>query len=269
MQNHKGNVKIMKSQIDYLRLASWGHEPYTEVMANLMQNWPGDWERGKWLQYAGWRKEEFFIGMGVQHKKRHAIMHASGFLAHKMHPVFMDYSKWYCTRIDIQRTIKKPEWVDLPKLHKLIGKKGASLISSEENDTLYLGSRSSDKFTRLYEKMFDEMYLRLEFELKGKRGLLAWQAINDGEDCDRTFDYYLGKCKLPEKYIDLFRNANHNATEKAMTKEREHCAENKIIWLTSLDSAIREAIGDHDIGDRAKVLVYSWAECADRIDKNS
>lgn len=259
----------MKSQVDYLRLGSWGHEPYTDVMSTLMVNWPGEWERGKWLQYAGWRKEEFFIGMGEQNKKRHAIAHASGILAHKMCPIFKDFENWYCTRIDIQRTIKEPEWVDLPKLHKLLGKKGTSLISSEENDTLYIGARASDLFTRLYEKVYDEMYLRLEFELKGKRGLLAWEAVNNGEDCDRVFEYYLDKCKLPQRYLKLFKNTEHNATERAMTKEREHCAENKIIWLTSLDASIREAIGDHDIGDRAKMLVYSWSKYANEIDKNN
>ena len=80
----------MKSQLDYLRLASWGHVPYTLVMSTLMKNWPDDWERGKWLQYAGWRKESFFIGVGEQAKERHAVMHSSGFLAHTMYPVFMD-----------------------------------------------------------------------------------------------------------------------------------------------------------------------------------
>ncbi len=259
----------MKSQLDYLRLASWGHVPYTDVMSTLMQNWPDEWERGKWLQYAGWWKESFFIGMGAQGKKRHAIMHTSGHQAHTMYPVVRDFDGWYCTRIDVQRTVKKPEWVDLPKLHKLLGKKGTSLISSEENDTLYIGSRTSNKFTRLYEKLFDEMYLRLEFELKGKRALLAWEAIISGEEVDRVYDYYLGKLRLPTRYIKLFKNAEHNATEKAMNKEREASAENKIIWLTSLDSAMREAISDHDIGERTKVLIRSWSEYADKIDIKS
>lgn len=259
----------MKSQLDYLRLASWGHVPYVDVMSTLMQNWPDEWKRGKWLQYAGWRKESFFIGMGEQAKRRHAVVHASGYLAHTMYPVLMDFVDWYCTRIDIQRTVKKPEWVDLPKLHKLLGKKGTSLISSEENDTLYIGTRSSDKFTRLYEKLFDEMYLRLEFELKGKRAVMAWEAINGGEDCDRVFDYYLGKLRLPTRYIKLFKNTEHNATEKAMNKEREHSAEKKLAWLTSLDESIRNAISDHDIGVRTRLLVRSWVEHADKIDINS
>jgi len=234
-----------------------------------MQNWPDDWERGKWLQYAGWRKESFFIGMGEQQKKRHSIMHASGFLAHTMHPVFMDYDKWYCTRIDIQRTVKKPEWVDLPKLYKHLGKNGTSLISSDENDTLYLGSRTSDKFTRLYEKLFEEMYLRLEFELKGKRALKAWQAIKNGEDVDRVYDYYLSELKLPIRYIKLFKNIEHKETDKAMTEERLHSAEKKLAWIMSLDATMLKAIGDHDIGERTKTIVRSWARHADKIDINS
>lgn len=258
----------MKSQIDYLRLASWGHVPYTDVMSTLMRDWPGEWDKGKWLQYSGWRKEGFFIGMGEQAKKRHAVMQASGFLAQKMHKQLIDFDNWYCTRIDIQRTVKEPEWVNLQKLYKHLGKKGYSLISSEQNDTLYIGSRASNKFTRLYEKLFDEMYLRLEFELKGKRALLAWRAIEEGENCDRVFDFYLDKLKLPVRYIKLFENTEHNATEKAMTKEREQSAMKKLDWIVSLDASIKSAICDHDIGDRVKVLVHSWSHYAQEIDIN-
>lgn len=238
-------------------------------MSTLMKNWPDDWERGKWLQYAGWRKESFFIGVGEQAKERHAVMHSSGFLAHTMYPVFMDFDDWYCTRIDIQRTVKKPDWVDLPKLYNYLGKNGTSLISSEENDTLYIGARASEKFTRLYEKLFEKMYLRLEFELKGKRALLAWQAIKNGEDCDRVYDYYLGQLKLPSRYIKLFKNIGHKATEKAMTEERLFSAEKKLEWIMSLDSAMKKAMADHDIGERTKEIVRSWSKHADKIDINS
>jgi hypothetical protein len=238
-------------------------------MSTLMRNWPGEWERGKWLQYAGWRKESFFIGMGEQNKKRHAVCHASGYLAHTMHPVFLEWENWYSTRIDIQRTVKKPEWVDLHGLYTHLGKNGVSLISSEENDTLYIGSRTSDKFIRLYEKMYDEMYLRLEFELKGSRAAAAWQALINGEECDRVFDYYLGKLKLPEGYIKLFKNIDHKATERAMRIEVEHNAEKKLKWIISLDATMRKAIADHDIGERTKTIIRSWAKHADKIDINS
>lgn len=256
----------MKSQIDYLRLASWGHEPYVQVLASIMSTWVGGWQRGKWLQYAGWRKEQFFIGMGEQHRKRHAVMQASGSSAAKIFKVFADFDGWYCTRIDLQRTIKRPDWVDLAKLFNILGKKGTSLISSEENDTLYLGARTSDLFTRLYEKLFQEMYLRLEFELKGNRALMAHQALYDGEDCDRIYEYYLDRCRIPKRYIELFENCDHEATIKAMTKERTHESMKKLKWLNSLDSSVRLAIADHEIGETVRNLVRSWSEFADEID---
>ncbi len=259
----------MKSQIDYLRLASWGHEPYVEVMAMIMSTWPGDWQRGRWLQYAGWRKEQFFIGMGEQLRKRHAILQASGSFAHKVYGMMGEFDGWYATRVDIQRTLKKPDWADLALLFKFLGKKGTSLISSEENDTLYLGSRTSDLFTRLYEKQYEETYLRLEFELKGKRALMAVQAMYAGEECDRIYDHYLDKAKLPKRYKTLFKNIDHLATKRAMTKELAHESKKKLKWLTSLDSSVRLAINDHEIGEQVKILVRSWSSYADRIDLKS
>lgn len=256
----------MKSQIDYLRLASWGHEPYVQVLASIMSTWPGKWERGKWLQYAGWRKEQFFIGMGEQHKKRHAVMQASGTLSQKIFGSLSDFDGWYCTRIDLQRTIVRPEWVELSELFKVLGKKGTSLISSEENDTLYLGARTSELFTRLYEKALNEMYLRLEFELKGNRALMAYQALYDNEDCDRIYEYYLDRCRIPKRYIELFANCDHEATHLAMTKERTHESLKKLKWITSLDASFRAALADHEIGESVRSLVRSWSLLADEID---
>ena len=257
----------MKSALDYIRLASWGHEPYTRVMSSLMLAWPGKWDRGKWLQYSGWRKESFFIGVGEQQNKRHAVMQASGSLAHRMTKGFINYPEWYCTRLDVQITVPRPEWVSLPKLRKKLGKKGTSLISSQENDTLYLGARTSDCFTRLYEKMFAEMHLRLEFELKGNRSRAAWEAILAGEHCDRVFNYYLSKSRLPQKYIELFDGCEDDATERAMNKERIANAEKKLKWIESLDAAMLSAIGDHEIGERVKTLVRHWCVYGDSIDK--
>lgn len=259
----------MKSHIDYLRLASWGHLPYTEVTSSLMVNWPGNWERGTWLQYAGWRKESFFIGMGEQYHKRHSIMQVSGAQASQMWEALVEYGEWYCTRIDLQRTTKNPEWSDLSKLFTKLGKKGNSLISSEENDTLYMGARTSDKFVRLYEKMLEEMYLRLEFELKSKRARAAWEAIKNGEDCDRIYDFYLDQLPLPEKYIKLFKNIGHNATEHAMTEELKLDAQKKLAWIVSLDAAMKRAMGDHNIGDDTKLIIRSWSEYADKVDINN
>lgn len=237
-----------------------------QVLASIMSTWPGRWERGKWLQYVGWRKEQLFIGMGEQHRKRHAVMQASGSFAHKIFKVLADFEGWYCTRIDIQRTVKRPEWVDLADLFRVLGKKGTSFISSEQNDTLYLGARTSELFTRLYEKPLEEMYIRLEYELKGNRALMACQALYANEDVDRIYEYYLDKCKLPKRYLDLFTNIDHEATQKAMTSEIRQNSLNKLKWLVSLDQTVRLAIADHETGESVRSLVRSWSKFADEID---
>jgi hypothetical protein len=236
-------------------------------MSRLMLAWPGEWEHGRWLQYRGWRKGQFFIGLGEQQKKRHGIMQASGSRAHTMLPGFLECPEWYCTRIDVQITVPCPTWVSLGKLHKKLGRNGTSLITGPENDTLYLGARTSELFTRIYEKILDEKYLRLEFELKGRRAISAWKAMLAGENCDRIYKFYLDKCKLPRKYIELFDLCDDGVTNHAMTVQRVAEAEKTLKWLESLDSAVLKAIGNHEIGDRVKVLVRSWSHYSDEIDK--
>jgi hypothetical protein len=110
------------------------------------------------------------------------------------------------------------------------------------------------------------MYIRLEFELKGNRALMAHRALYDGEDVDRIYEYYLGRCKLPKRYLDLFANIDHEATRKAMTKQRTHESLKKLKWLTSLDASVRLSIVDHEIGETVRNLVRSWSQFADEID---
>ena len=68
----------MDTHIDYIRLASWEFNAYVEIMPFLMDSWPNDWIRGKWLQYAGWRKEGLFVGRGMQGNRAHTILNISG-----------------------------------------------------------------------------------------------------------------------------------------------------------------------------------------------
>ena len=171
----------MNAHLDYIRLASWDDASYPYTLSTIMEAWPGDWKQHHWLQYDGWRKDGFFMGHGIQNDERHHVLSASGNLAHRMQAGLVGQDGWYATRVDVQVTIPKPSNVSLPKVQLKLGKKGCTLISSEENDTLYLGARTSELFTRLYEKPLDKMYLRLEFELKSTRARSAWDAIRAGE----------------------------------------------------------------------------------------
>ncbi|GAH01447.1 unnamed protein product, partial [marine sediment metagenome] len=190
----------MNTQLDYLRIASWTVGSYSHILARIMLAWPEDWEQSGWLQYKGWKKEAFFIGHGTQQGKAHTIINVSGNLSQKLLPTLRALENWYATRIDLQITIDACVMGDdsLSMLRDDCATKNTTLIESIENDTLYLGSRSSEVFLRLYEKILEnKKYLRLEFELKGQRARTCWAAITKGESLDRVFKYYNKRSKLP------------------------------------------------------------------------
>ncbi len=260
----------MDVHLDYIRLASWHDLAYTRIAARLMSNWENNWQHGKWLQYKGWRKEGLFFGIGTQQRKPHAVLNISGHLSHQMLPSLRSLTDWYATRIDVQVTIKTPlgSGDTLALVRDECKTENTTLIESQENDTLYLGSRASDKFTRLYEKNLDQQYLRLEFELKGQRSRKAWEAITKGEPLDRIFHYYVKQSKLPKRVRDWYTGAKASATTEAMNQQRITEANKQLSWLRSLESVVGRMMADHEIGEQTKVLVRQWADLADKLDKN-
>jgi len=256
----------MSAHLDYIRLATWDIVEYPYLVSSLMNESFGGWEEGRWLQYTGWRKEQIFIGHGEQNKKRHTIIQASGSRAEELkHFLFERCEDWYATRIDYQITIPKPR-LSLEKIHKSLGPKVTTLISSEENQTLYVGKRTSDIFTRLYEKKLNDMWLRLEFELKGDRAKSAWRAMLHGMSNNQIFQYCLEKSRLPEAAKKHYRDVSVDINDVAYREEKTATAEKKLAWLQSIDEAVMLAITDHEIGERVSMLVQSWANYAANID---
>lgn len=252
--------------IDYIRLATWNADDYPRVMSRIMRSWENGWEQGKWLQYKGWRKEGVFIGVGEQNGRRHAVICASGGLAHRLFSGLKNLQGWYCTRLDLQETIVEPEYVKLSSVREDCHTKNTSLIESNENDTLYLGSRTSEIFTRLYEKPLDIMMLRLEFEIKGSRSKMAWQALLKKETVASIFSFYLDASKLPIDILDLFRDQTAESTKATMRAVESHDIGKTWKWLESLDATMEKNMANHEIGEQVKSLVRSWANFADNLD---
>ena len=259
----------MTAHLDYIRLATWGDSDQQIATAEIMEENPGDWEFSKWLQYSGWRKEQIFVGRGEQKGQRHGIIQISGRQAQDKLALMMRNVDHYCTRIDFQVTIPMPPDVSLTKVHKSLGKKISTLISSEMNDTLYIGNRTSDIFTRCYVKPLGQLWLRLEFELKGERSRAAWRALLAGENPDRIFKYYLEKSQLPNVVKKHFLDPDVDATDKAMREQALKDANVKLAWLQSLDKCIFEMMNNHDIDEQTKQLIRAWAAMADNIDINN
>lgn len=232
-----------------------------------MNDWPGEMRPGRWLQYKGWKTESLFIGAGEQEGKRHLIISCSGAASNDLAVFVKDWKGLYCTRLDVQRTIKKNRQSSLRRIRKATRTENTTLIQSKDNDTLYIGSRSSDCFTRLYEKPLDEMYLRLEFELKGKRARSAWLAMVHGRTASTIFVHYLNKSKLPNRVKSWYTEPSDKNEKSYEEAETLHSAKKKLRWLRSLDACMEKAMGNHEIGEQVKELARSWAEYANKLDK--
>jgi hypothetical protein len=258
----------MKAALDFLRLATWDIAEHTFLLADILSSQPGELEPGKWLQYHGWRRDGFFIGTGEQKQKRHSIVNISGHLADSQFKQLLPINTYYGTRIDLQITIPKPDGVDLNAIYYSLKDKEikSSCIQSELNDTLYVGARTSDVFTRLYEKPLDKMYLRLEFEFKGKVARAIWRALQNGSSVDQIFQHYLEKSRLPEWVKKHYFEAKDGQTAFAIKKEIEKTDEKILDWLQSIDASVRQALYNENIGENVRMLVMSWANEASNVD---
>jgi len=254
------------ASLDYLRLASYDFF-YSSAIASFMKHWPGGWEHSRWLQYKGWRRGEIFVGVGEQGKRRHFLTSASGTTSNELHDFLASWAGLYCTRIDVQRTIEKPKHASLRRIRKSTKTHNTTLIESSENDTLYIGARTSDLFTRLYEKPLDTMYLRLEFELKGKRARTGWGALAHGKTPSDIFTHYLGKSHLPNTVKAWFSEPGDDRSVEFETEQVTHSAKKKLAWLRSLDASVNQAMACHEIGTEARNLIHMWAQEADRLDE--
>lgn len=257
----------MTSSLDYIRLATWDDLGYTNLVARLMSSWPADWKQAKWLQYKGWRKDTVFIGQGMQQGRLHCIFQASGTTSQMMLQSLKTLGDWYCTRLDLQITVDAPLNLFLADVRDSCETKNTTLIESPENHTLYIGSRGSALYTRLYEKVLDRKYLRLEFELKAERSRSCWQAICKGESLDKIFNYYTPKTGLPESIIELFATSENDVTQHVMRQAISADNQKTLKWLLSLDAAVMKALANHDIADTARELVRGWAYHAHYLDR--
>ncbi|GAG99393.1 unnamed protein product, partial [marine sediment metagenome] len=240
-----------------------------KFLAKIMEAWKGGWKQSKWLQYSGWRKDEFFIGIGEQKGKSHTIAGASGHLSQRMFKSLKDRLSWYATRIDVQVTIYCPDDLKLSDVRDRCKTKNTTLIESQFNDTLYLGSRESEVFTRLYEKPIIDKYLRLEFELKGGRARTAWDALCKGETVEDVFLYYLRKSKLPDDIAQMFESYDKDATTEIMRDIQLHDNVKVLKWIESLDESMEKHMANHQIGESVKTIVRAWAKFADKLDNLS
>lgn len=255
------------AQIDYLRVGTydWGDWVRLKGAAALS---PQDSRAGRFLQYKGhyYRDGHVFYGEAVIGGKMHYMAQISGesadgaFDARMADGLIEKLKATFATRIDLQRTISLPPDYDAAYTYKTVRDSGssASLILSDEGATVYLGKRSSDKFTRLYVK--NERFLRLEFELKGRIARNVWDMLTLRQASKSSiYVELLNRCKFPSEITEWFRLAE-DVSSKLISAQIQQSMARKIDWLLSLDAAMYKLLADHEYGPRVLSILERWIE---------
>lgn len=253
-------------QLDWLSLGTWNFVAYTQAAAIIHQV-TEDWTPRNWLQYSGKGTAGCFHGRGEQKGRPHYMIRLSGRTASDIWDTLLGVRHLYCTRMDVQVTVKRPDGWTLTDIHSRTEYATKSLIIGDKNDTLYIGNRSSPLFTRLYEKIYESVYLRLEFELKGGRARAAWGNMTLGRlTPTEIFAYFLDKSHLPNDVKDLYTVGQAVPNDELLKMEQQKTAQQKLDWLYSISNAIYEAMNDHDIGQEVQSLVQHWYNAIQNID---
>lgn len=154
----------------------------------------------KRMQYSGIGGQGFFFGAGKQRGDDHYMLVLSGIQAAILVPTLatsMFARLASCTRIDVQLTLPVIEGARKTGelAHEIrrglsegvgrVGKRPSVAVWDNETgtgDTIYIGSRSSDKFVRIYDKFGDGIqFLRYEGEFKRGVADRIWTEFCDNE----------------------------------------------------------------------------------------
>jgi hypothetical protein len=257
--------------LDWLTLATYNFPAYAGLVS-IIRDWrKHDWRPGRWLQYDGFQNGDgLYYGHAMQsNEKEHYVVKLSGSNAQQFfdHTFYLPPDKrnflhnFYATRVDIQVTAPIPDWWNVRELHDwyLEQRKTVSIIQSETGNTLYLGSRSSGRFVRFYEKALETLYLRLEFELKGDYARNAWLAlITNNNTVSEIYASHLDALRLEPDHRSYFMpDTDHDHDFSKHLREVD--ANARLKWLLSLTNTFAAMVRDHDIGDRARDIFLSLA----------
>lgn len=193
--------------LDYITLTSYdtqlleAHARY--IVSRIPDHMPTARNR---MQYAGLNCDGVFYGVGKQHKGIHAILQVPGWRSWAASQAAMlEPESVRCSRFDLQITIDAALVPSIDHMFHLLNEalttewnqpgprpKLQHIRNSDGYDTLYVGTRTSELFRRIYVKPIDGRdYVRFEVEYKGN---LARALFERGDVASR------------EAHSDLFRH---------------------------------------------------------------
>lgn len=257
-------LTLDKPLLDWLTFTGHCHTDIVEAFNSFLASRENNYRRAldkKWLQFLGtefsFSDGSAFAGMGeIKRQDWHGVTF-SGELCQDALTFFMplvDMGIVTCKRVDIQATILEPdEWEQITfhnRMH-VKGKKPEMRQSTDKSTgkvlaTVGVGSRTSDVYARVYQKLTDsgDRLLRFEGEYKGGK---AEAIIRDMKKHAPSTMLWWHVQKLRDaKTENAFANAFHGISpHKAKPVVKVH--NKKRAWLLeSCLPAFAEFIHSHD-----------------------
>jgi hypothetical protein len=237
---------MLTPRIDYLRLATWDLQTYTNLATIINEHHVT--KPAHWLQYHGRRSDDggVFHGQGIQGERRHYITHSSGEQSDKWAGYFLDKKlDAYCTRIDIQVTIKEPKNHNGRALYEEVHRHTKSIVQSPGVTTVYIGARASQLFIRVYEKVLDQRYLRCEFELKQDYARNAWDHLGAEKiNLVDLFNSCLQRSGIIEPWLTWFA-VNSDRTDALSAEKLAADLQNQLLYIKNTEIALERLLDLH------------------------
>jgi len=259
-------MQINYPQIDWITFTSWNMVDYLN-WRDWLKEQSGEMTEGKIKMYSGHWVGSAFIGQGTQKEKNHYIARVSGEFSNEA------YKKLWsptvkATRIDIQITKKMPDNYSARKFVDSLrsGKWGTyerdlQLIENSDGlDTVYIGSKKTDRFARMYVKNTSEgKFIRFEIEYKGDWANNISEAYNIDETVlSRILYDFVSSLPLDgEGVLQGFLDLISDVRSGIAISRRVVPTDNTYAWLIEqVGPVIWRFLNDHDRGaDLASFLI--------------
>lgn len=189
--------------VDFLTLTTFNPVLNGILRETFFQFMKSPIKSGKKMQYDTMTSYDKNISYGFSYQRNkegewleHNALWVSGSLADKVYNLLKEY-EFNCTRIDLACTVftNNVDYVGL--YNELVKYVNAKLIQSP-SPTLYVGSRVSDRYIRIYPHIYENNVAndRFEVEYKGKRAKLVFSTPDNHQG------YLLAEIYRLTKYLD-------------------------------------------------------------------
>lgn len=268
---------VDSSKLDYLTITTFDRDTFQKILTAVTnskqrQNDASPMRiRGYEGQMLKLSNGTLFWGFGTQQKVDHYMIISSGAAADTFGfavSELVGLGEYNVSRIDIQHTIRLPDWysarscVDALRSGEFKGRqRKVTMIDNYGNDTVYIGSRTSDSFTRIYVK--DSVWLRLEYEYKRSYATDAWSKVRRHGDKAKQGILYGELLKLPEcPIVNLFKEHVRMDDPAAPSSEKIISTPNTTyLWLKrQVEPAVLRMLNSHESREATLDLLRSWID---------